>query len=299
MLNKKVFTSMLLLCGLMFISGCTKDQITMIVPTGGPQYAQLYMQDDQNYDVSIVEGADPLVAAFGSETYDVIFAPTNLGAKLYSSKPTYQLIASVSWGSYYLASTSSFDLNQTSLSEIIAFGQNQTPDVILQYVLKGNDIESNIIYLDSLSSSLSEFVLDSSKIYLLSEPGLSVLNQTYEIHTIDLQDAYATLSDTIGYPQASVFANKNLSDKKIKQIKADLESSIDYLLIELDKSFNMAIKQDINVEFDVFEVVVPRLNIKYVDATNAKADIVEYLELLKLFNPKFVGDTLPDDSFYR
>lgn len=299
MLNKKVFMVMLVMSMLMFITGCKNDQITMIVPAGGPQYAQLYMQDNKNYDVSIVEGADPLVAAFGSETYDVIFAPTNLGAKLYTSKPTYQLIASVSWGSFYLASATAFDLNQVSLSEIIAFGQNQTPDAILQYVLEGNNIESNITYLDSLSSSISEFVLDSSKIYLLSEPGLSVLNQTYEIHTIDLQAAYATLSDTIGYPQASVFVNKNLSDQEINQIKADLESSIDHLELRLEESFNLAIKLDINVNFDVFEAFVPRLNIRYVDAINAKADIIEYLELLKAFNPNFVGVNLPDDSFYR
>ncbi len=68
------------------LSSCKSEQITMVVPpAGSPQLAQLYMQDSDDYDVTIVEGADPLVAAFGSSSYDVIIAPTNLGAKLYDS----------------------------------------------------------------------------------------------------------------------------------------------------------------------------------------------------------------------
>ncbi len=262
-------------------------------------FAQLYMQNDESYDVTIVEGADPLVAAFGSSAYDVIFAPTNLGAKLYDSKPDYQLIASISWGSYYLVSESLFTLADLNDKEVVSFGQNQTPDAILKYILDGNNLEVSFDYKDSLSSVVSSFILDSSKIYLVSEPSLSVLDQTHALTIIDLQDEYEMLTGFESFPQASVFAFKDLSDRQIDKIKEDLEVSIENLNNVKDQTANLAIELGINMEKSIMINAIPRFHIKYVDALDAKDDIVAYLELLQDFNPNFIGEQLPDQSFYR
>ncbi|BCR36449.1 hypothetical protein [Mariniplasma anaerobium] len=299
MLNKKLIFTLLFMSLLFIVTGCKRETISMVVPYGGPQFAQLYMQDDKNYDVTIVEGADPLVAAFGSSGYDVIFAPTNLGAKLYDSKPDYQLIASISWGSYYLVSESDFTLNDLTDSEIVSFGQNQTPDAILKYILSENDIVPNFDYKDSLSSVVSSFILDSSKIYLLSEPSLSILSQTHTLTIIDLQDEYETLTGYESYPQASVFAYKDLSEQQVSQIKEDLESSIENLNTNKEQTATLAIYLGIVMEESVIISAIPRFHIKYVDALDAKDDIIAYLELLQDFNPNFIGEELPDQSFYR
>lgn len=299
MLNKKVLLLLLCISLLSIVTGCKRETISMVVPYGGPQFAQLYMQDDENYDVTIVEGADPLVAAFGSQAYDVIFAPTNLGAKLYDSKPDYQVIASISWGSYYLVSDFEFTLSDLSNNEIITFGQNQTPDAILKYILSENDIETSFDYKDSLSSVVSSFILDSSKIYLLSEPALSILSETHTLTMIDLQDEYETLTGYESYPQASVFAYKDLSDTQISQIKDDLESSIESLNSNKEQTATLAINLGIVMEENVIISAIPRFYIKYVDALDAKDDIIAYLELLQDFNPNFIGEELPDQSFYR
>jgi NitT/TauT family transport system substrate-binding protein len=222
-----------------------------------------------------------------------------LGAKLYDSKPDYQLIASISWGSYYLVSDSEFTLNDLRNNEIITFGQNQTPDAILKYILSENDIETSFDYKDSLSSVVSSFVLDSSKIYLLSEPALSVLDQTYTLTIIDLQDEYETLTGYESYPQASVFAHKDLTDNQIHQIKSDLESSIYRLNENKDQTAALAIDLGIAMEESVIMTAIPRFHIKYVDALDAKDDIIAYLELLQDFNPNFIGEEMPDQSFYR
>jgi NitT/TauT family transport system substrate-binding protein len=299
MLNKKLIVILLAISLLSFLTGCKRDTITMVVPYGSPQFAQLYMQDDENYDVTIVEGADPLVAAFGSQAYDVIFAPTNLGAKLYDSKPDYQLIASISWGSYYLASESDFTLDDLADGEIVSFGQNQTPDAILKYILDGNEIEASFDYKDSLSSVVSSFILDSSKIYLLSEPALSILGQTHALTIIDLQNEYVTLTGYESYPQASVFAFKDLTDKQINQIKEDLGSSIENLNSSKEQTATLAINLGIVMEESVILDAIPRFHIKYVDALDAKDDIIAYLELLQDFNANFIGEDLPDNTFYR
>lgn len=299
MLNKKIVFIVLFISLLLLITGCKKEMISMVVPYGSPQFAQLYMQDNEDYEVTIVQGADPLVAAFGSSAYDVIFAPTNLGAKLYDSKPDYQLIASISWGSYYLVSESVFTLNDLNDSEIVSFGQNQTPDAILKYILNGNQLEANFDYKDSLSSVVSSFILDSSKIHLLSEPSLSILDQTHTLTIIDLQDEYERLTGYESYPQASVFAYKDLTDKQVNQIKTDLESSIENLNTNKQQTASLAINLGIIMEESVIITAIPRFHIKYVDALDAKNDIIAYLELLQDFNPNFIGEELPDQSFYR
>lgn len=298
MLNKKYFMIVIAIILMSLLSSCKKEQITMVVPAGSPQLAQLYMQDSDDYDVTIVEGADPLVAAFGSASYDVIIAPTNLGAKLYDSKPDYQLAATITWGSYYLVSKTNMD--QMDQLNIVAFGQNQVPDAIVQYILTGLDIDFEINYLDSLSSVVSDFIIDGSKVYLMSEPQLSIVsssNTTLDI--FDLQASYEMLTGYEDYPQASVFVHETLSDQMVDNIKNDFENSIRLLNEDQEGSADLAIALGVSLDKEIMIQSIPRSNIDFKDSQDAKDDIIFFLGLLKGFNPNFVGENLPDDTFYR
>ncbi|AUD63346.1 hypothetical protein BK010_06990 [Tenericutes bacterium MO-XQ] len=298
MLSKKYVLLIIFAMMICLLSSCKNEKTTMIVPAGSPQFAQLYMQDSNNYDVTIVEGADPLVAAFGSSSYDVIVAPTNLGAKLYDAKPDYQLIATISWGSYYLVSKSNIDEMETL--DIVAFGQNQIPDALMQYVLEGLDIEFEVEYLDSVSSVASDFVIDGSKVHLMSEPSLSVIASNNEgIDMFDLQSAYYTLTGYEDFPQASVFVHQSLTDQDVQKIKDDFASSIDLLHENLESSADLAKKLGISMEKEIIIQSIPRSNIEFKDSQDIKGDIIFFLGLLKGFNPNFVGENLPNDTFYR
>ena len=298
MLSKTYVLLIIFAMMICLLSSCKNEKTTMIVPAGSPQFAQLYMQDSNNYDVTIVEGADPLVAAFGSSSYDVIVAPTNLGAKLYDAKPDYQLIATISWGSYYLISKSNIDEMETL--DIVAFGQNQIPDALMQYVLEGLDIEFEVEYLDSVSSVASDFVIDGSKVYLMSEPSLSVIASNNEgIDMFDLQSAYYTLTGYEDFPQASVFVHQSLTDQDVQKIKDDFASSIDLLHENLESSADLAKKLGISMDKEIIIKAIPRSNIEFKDSQDIKGDIIFFLGLLKGFNPNFVGENLPNDTFYR
>ena len=297
MLNKCLMMIFICMTTIM-LSSCKHEDIQMIVPAGLPQLAQLYMQASDDYDITIVEGADPLVAAFGSASYDVIIAPTNLGAKLYDSKPDYQLVASITWGSYYLVSKTSID--EMDQLDIVAFGKNQIPDAIMQYVLEGLEFDFEISYLDSLSSVVSEFVLDGSKVYLMSEPQLSVVaSSNTSLDIFDLQAAYETLTGYEDFPQASVFVHHTLSDQAVEDIKADFENSIHLLNEDQEASAQLAIELGVSIDKEVIIASIPRSNIEFKDSLDAKGDIIFFLGLLKGFNPNFVGEDLPDDNFYR
>jgi len=70
------------------------DELSVLIPFGSPALSMaglLINEDNQvgeysldeyvTYKTEIVNGSDPLVAAFTSQRHDVIIAPTNLGAK--------------------------------------------------------------------------------------------------------------------------------------------------------------------------------------------------------------------------
>lgn len=297
MLNKRSLTLVVCLSLVMLITGCSNDKLSMIVPSGSTQFAQLYLEDSDTYETTIVQGADPLVAAFASESYDVIVAPTNLGAKLYQSKPTYQLAASITWGNYYLVSEKVISIDNLEHETIVAFGQNQTPDAILQYVLEDQVI--NISYLDSIQSVVSEFMLDGNQIYLVAEPSLSILKATYELSVVDIQDLYLQKTGKDSYPQASVFVHHMLSDREVKKIKDDFENSINDTLDDPTAASAVAIDLGIQIDQEVIVSAISHSHIMYVSSNDAKDDIIYYLEMLRNFNVAFTGEDLPDDTFYR
>ena len=93
--SKKITIISLWLCFMVMLSGCKEQKIHVLIPTGSPQYAAAFMQNTGKYDFTVVAGADALTAGFNDIGYDIIFAPVNLGAKMYQAKPNYQLIGEI------------------------------------------------------------------------------------------------------------------------------------------------------------------------------------------------------------
>ncbi|MBU1093460.1 MAG: hypothetical protein KKH01_03265 [Firmicutes bacterium] len=283
------------------LTGCTKkEEISMIVPFGGPEIAQLYLEASEYYAVDVIQGPDPLIAAFGSNTYDVIFAGSNLGAIMYNSQPEYILLATIVWGSTFLVSTSEIP-NMASLEgkEIVAFGQNSTPDIILKYLLSEFDVNATITYVDSVASASAIFIADPTKIVLTSEPVLTNLLAAVEnVNVLDFQALYGDVSTSSSYPQASVFIKSELSDSKVAQLITDLQDSIYKVNHDRVQTANLAVELNIGLSYDVVYNSIPNNNLLYVSAQDAKAALIEYFNLLAETNIALIGGMLPDDNFY-
>ncbi len=291
----------MIILALFVLVGCTKkEDISMIVPFGGPEIAQLYLEANENYQVDIIQGPDPLIAAFGSNTYDVIFAGSNLGAIMYNSQPEYILLATIVWGSTFLVSTSDIpDMASLEGKEIIAFGQNSTPDIILKYLLSEYNVNVTITYVDSVASASAMFIADPTKIVLTAEPVLTNIKAIVSnVNVLDFQVLYGEVSTSSSYPQASVFIKADLSKSKIAQLVADLKDSIDKVNNDRVQTANLAVELNIGLSYDVVYNSIPNNNLLYVSAQDAKAALVEYFNLLAETNIALIGGMLPDDSFY-
>ncbi len=278
--------------------------LKVIAPNGAPALSQIYAELDANYDVEVVNGADLLAAAFGSESHDFIYAPTNLGAKLYNSGIQYKLAAAVTFGNYYLVSSQeNFTLASLEGQEIVVFGQNATSDIILRYILEQNNITATLTYVASAGDANAEFVLDSNKIILSAEPLLSVMGvqlaaQSRTFNTIDLQAEYMAITGEDSYPQAGVFVKADLDSEYVEAYLTILEASVNTVNNDIEQTITQATALGYTFPGPVLTTAIPRSNIGFVRATEIKSDLEDYFNIILEMNSALIGGQLPDDDFY-
>ena len=311
---KKIFT-IFMIVALTFMTGCEKSvepvNAKIIVPFGGPAITHIQMIKEEpellegsQYSIEVVRGADPLVAAFTSKSHDIIIAPTNLGAKMYNANSEYVLAATIAWGANYLVSTEGdFNLEDLRGQEIIAFGKNATPDVVLTSVLKKAGIydEVTIKYVNSVNDVQAEIIAGNAKFGLLAEPILTVTKTKKQgLGVLDLQEEWASISGKSIIPQAGVFVSKSLLENNkdfVTNYLAQLEKSIDFA----NTSEDLASYSD-EIEFGLPGAIVakatPSSNLKFVNAIDSKDDLLVYFNEIMELNPKLIGDKLPDADFY-
>lgn len=252
-----------------------------------------------------VQGSDPLLAAFTSETANVIVAPTNLGATLYQKGIPYQLVATIVWGNLYLVSSEPITLEELSGKTITAFGQGSTPDIVLQTVLKEKGLLDSveIEYLNSVADVQSMFAAGEIEVAVIAEPSLSVLKTKVEnVHMVaDFQEEWGTLYDVTSYPQASLFVHTDLIENNpgaLESLLAQVEASVNFANESPNEMAIEANATGLETPEAIISASVPNSHLIFKTAKEARDEINLYLEKLYEFEPKTVGGTLPDDNFY-
>ncbi len=308
---KSLFTVLAIFTLSLTIAACGEDEetISIMAPSGSPSLSQTYFEHERpdvpgiDYEIDIVAGAEPLGAAFGSESHDIIFAPTNLGARLAGSNNSpYQLGAVITWGNLYLASGRPLDsLADLDGEEIRLFGENATPDIVTRSLLAHYDYDDDpdISYVDAVDTSLAELRTDPDSIGLLAEPALSVGQDDFdELHILDLQEVWAEVFETDGYPQAGIFIKESVDEEVALDFLEHFEISAEMARDEPGLVAEYAENLDYDYPREVLEQAIPRSNIHYMDALESREDLETFFERILDLNPELIGGTLPDDDFY-
>lgn len=312
---KKISGFLLALLLVLTLSGCKEPEevsLKIIAPIGSPALAQTYMQstlpslgEHISYEIEVVSGTDPLVVAFGSGSHEVIYAPTNLGAKLISTGVDYQFAGTVVWGNLYLATGTdeTFDLSDLDGKEIIIFGQNATPDIIVQTILADQTYTTapTITYVDSAGTAMATLVTDPTKIVLLAEPVLSVASlpsNVANLKSIDLQEAWEDLTGDESYPQAGIFVKTGTSSEAVDAYLEQVQNSITETLSDPAATAQMAVDLDYGFPLPVLTGAIPRSNLMYKSATDSREALETYFGYIIDFNAVLIGGSLPGDDFY-
>lgn len=302
------------------LTSCTKDElpkeevsIKVMAPKGSPALAQVYMEhempsigENANYEIEIVGGTDPLVAAFSSESHDIIYAPTNLAAKLVSLGKDYVFAGTVVWGTLYFGTSTEEEFTIDSLAgkEIIVFGQNATPDVVVQTALLDR-FDSNaptIRYVGAAADAQAEILANNEAIVLLTEPLLSVTKlKVPNLKIIDLQEEWKTVTGKDAYPQAGIFVKSELIEKRkdvVDNYLSEVEKSVKEANENTDAVAQMAVELEYGFPLPVLKSAIPLSSLRFVSAMDSKEDLEFYFSKILELNPALIGGELPKDNFY-
>ncbi|MDD7281905.1 hypothetical protein [Floccifex sp.] len=280
------------LAGLLALSfsACSAQEdepVSILCPSGAPALALLGLAHDENVSIDYAS-QDVLQAELSKKDgeYDVIVAPTNLGAKLYGASETYQLQSVLTWGNLYIVGPNGQDFTQGSIG---AFGENAVPQLVFNYSYDTTNLD--VTYYSDVAQAQQALLTGQVDSALLAMPVAQACIAKGKENNMDLailSDVQASFkeksgSDLNGYPQASLF------------VKKDSVKKVDYVLNEISEFIDSCQQQDILDRIDEVgaeTLGVPsaeicaktwdKQNIRFVQANEAKDDIINFLSLFNI-----------------
>lgn len=293
-------------------------ELSVLIPFGSPalsmsgllinednQLGEYSLGENATYKAEIVNGADPLVVAFTSQSHDVIVAPTNLGAKFYNTGIPYKYAGAIVYGNLFLASLDTLsDISDLDGKEIIAFSQNATPDVVLQTVINANELADKVTirYVGSVSEAQGELLAGTAQIALLAEPILSVTKTKVNLNTLDLQEEWSAITGAQSYPQAGLYVRAELIESNPQLVGVFLEIVQTSIRHTNENPANTASALEA-IEFGlpakIIESAIPNSHLVFNTALGSRDELEFYYSKIMELNPALIGGQLPDDEFYQ
>ena len=289
------------------LTGCgKKEEVKILTPSGTPLISVGNLIGKDGIKIESVSGPENLVTGLSTKSHDIIIAPLTAGAKLnIAKKSEYKLEAVVTTNNTYLikkgTSETQTDINDLKGKKIIAYGQNNTPDIALKNALKTNNIsdsEVTITYENDVTTATSTFMGSNDYDYcLIAEPQITALGLKGNNLTVLNLSYY--MSTTIY--QAGIFVNPNANQKRCNEVIKQIKSNIEYLN---NKPAEYA--KDVLTKNSFFEKMgeevlaksIPNVNISFIKAKDNKDKINAYFAEVNSYNDKILGGTVTDE-FYR
>ena len=316
----RLITSILLIT---ILTGCGKsaksqEPVTynVVVPDGIPALtmAKIIKEDSINLDnidleYSIEKATDALAAKVLSKEADIAIVPSNLAAQTYNKGLDYRIVATGSWGSFYLISEDNIeDLSALEGESITTIGKNLTPDIMLRHILelKGlkADQDVSIEYLNGATELAPNYISGQAKIVSVPEPMLTtIMGKKADTNIIlDLNEEWKIAhSSDHGYPQSSLIIKEDIirdNEDFIKTLLDEYEESIKWANENPDKLGEYAQELDLALNPEVLAKALDRANIKYVPINDSIEDYNKFFEVLFNMEAKVIGGEIPDEGLY-
>jgi len=263
-----------------------------------------------NYEFTLVGAPDEIISKISSGEIDAAAVPTNLAATLYNkTNGKVQLAAINTLG---VLSVLTNGENITSVKDlkgktIYASGQGSTPEYALNYILKQNGLEVGkdvkVEYKAEHAELAAMVISGKAKIAVLPEPFVTQVlakNKDVKIALDVTKEWNKVAGDKSVLTMGCLIVRKEFADKNKDVFNAFLDeykASAAYTTSNVDAAAALSQKYDI-MPSAVAKKAIPNCNIVYIDGSEMKAKIPDFLTILFKANPKSVGGKLPGDDFY-
>lgn len=260
-----------------------------------------------NYEV--VRSPELLAAKVVSGEADIALVPTNEAAIVYNRNIPYRLAATNIWGTLYVISSENIRSWQDLRGkELYTFGRGRTPDLVFRYLLAQNGLhperDVTLKYLGSVTELAQAVLAGRVKTAVLAEPAVTqVLTRRQDFSVVlDFQQEWARATGLgVSYPQASLLISNaviNGFPEFVDRFLQEVAESAAWVNNNPQTAGLWAEGLLTGMTAGVVEQALPRCNIRYVGAREARGAIEAFLKVLRDFSPEAIGGRLPGEAFY-
>ncbi len=288
-----------------------KIKIAALKGPTGMGIVKLMEENTDLYDITLYDSPDQIVSKIVNGEIDGAAVPSNLAPTLYTkTKGGIQLVAVNTLGILYIVDNGNTIKSIADLKgkTIYSSGKGGTPEYALNYILKQNGLEPDKdvkIEYKATHADLSAAVASKQvQIAVLPEPFVtttkmkdSTLNVAIDL-TKEWEKASGSQSQLImgALIFRTDFINKRSAD--LDAFLAKYKASVDYVNKNAADASKLIEKHAILPNAKIAEQAIPKSNIVYISAQDAKKSLTGFFTVLMQSDPKSIGGSMPDENFY-
>ncbi|MFW5800493.1 MAG: ABC transporter substrate-binding protein [Spirochaeta sp.] len=249
---------------------------------------------------------DLAISQIMSGQVDIAALPTNLASILYNRNSSVSMLGASGGGVLYVVADREMELEDIAGHTVHTIARGATPDIMLRTLANETGLQEGLDYHIQYASDQTELaqnlVAGRVTLAVLPEPFVTRVTQANSQLKIavDLQELYTRHYGMEYYPMTAIvvrseFARSN--PEAVQEWLQDMPQAQQWLRDNLPEAAEAA-GETIGIPADIIQAAFPRLNLTWIPAQEARAEVETYLQIFADFNPESIGGSLPGDSFF-
>lgn len=263
-----------------------------------------------DYEVEVFGAADEVNAKLISGELDVAMVPANVASVLYNNTDGAVQVAAINTlGVLYVVEMgeSVSSLEDLRGKTVYSTGKGQTPEYVLNYLLRENGIDPDtdltIEYLSESTEVAAKLAATGEGIAVLPQPYVTALQaQNEDVRVaLSLTEEWDKLDTDSALVTGVLVARKEFIEQNpeaFTEFLEDYKDSIEWVQANTAEAAQLVAQYGIVEKAAIAEKALPQCNIVYIDGGEMKTMLSGYLQVLYDQEAKSVGGSVPDDGFY-
>lgn len=264
-------------------------------------------KSDKNYEFTMYTQGSDIMAAMVAGDIDIGLVPSNVACVM--NTKVEGGVAVIDINTLGVLECVTGDETVAGIADlegktVYATGQGATPEYTIRYLIDQNKVHNVTLEFKSEPTEIvSILAQDKNAVAILPQPFVTAAIASTEglksAFTLD-EEWGRVNSDCKIVTGVTVASNKFLSDNRAA-VDEFLEAHADSArraLEDVDKTASLVVEQGIIAKEPLAQKAIPNCNIVCITSPELRQTLEGYLKILYEQDPKSVGGSLPDDSFY-
>ena len=300
------------------------EKITIAGPPANVTHPVFKMIEDgalkdyaDKVEFKIWNNPDQLRAMIINKEVDFVAVPTNVASILYNKKQPIKMLNVSVWGilKILVRDEKIKHLEDLKGSELVIPWRGDMPDIVLRAVMKKKGLtkeDIKLVYVSNPMDAAQQLIMRRADNILLPEPATSMVlrkTKSFPVNVIaptvfrgiDLQEEWGEVYDRDAkIPQAGMAVVGAMIERKelIEKFEAEYAKAMEWYKANPKEAGELVVKYVEMFDADAIADSVGHVQLDVKKAIDSKEALDFFFGILKEDNPKIIGGTVPDESFY-